>query len=76
MISEDFAPILHTYLIVFGGALLIYDYVLTFSMEVERFWISHPVSAITTLYFVDRYVGLLGYLPILYQFLGAIEEDE
>lgn len=44
-------------------------------MEVERFWLSHQVSATTALYFVNRYGGLVGYLPILYQFLGVTDED-
>lgn len=57
------------------AALLGYDYALTFSMEVERFWSSHQISTTTTLYFVNRYVGLIGYLPILYQFLGTPGED-
>lgn len=56
-------------------ALLIYDYMLTFSMEVERFWVPHKISATTTLYFVNRYAGLVGYMPILYQFLAKVGDD-
>jgi len=55
--------------------LLVYDYTLTFSMEVERFWLSHQASTTTILYFVNRYVGLVGYLPILYQFLSVTTGD-
>ena len=44
-------------------------------MEVERFWLPHQVSATTVLYFANRYVGLLGYVPILYQFLGPVDGD-
>lgn len=44
-------------------------------MEVERFWLSHQASTTTALYFVNRYVGLVGYLPVLYQFLAATSGD-
>ena len=44
-------------------------------MEVERFWVSHQASITTTLYFVNRYAGLVGYIPVLYQFLGENDED-
>ena len=57
------------------AVLLVYDYALTFSMEVERFWFSHQISITTALYFANRYVGLIGYFPILYQFLAVIDED-
>ena len=57
------------------AALLAYDYALTFSMEVERFWFSRKFSTTTALYFANRYIGLVGYAPILYQFLGAPGED-
>lgn len=55
--------------------LLIYDYALTFSMEVKRIWVPHKVSAATAIYFLNRYVGFFGYMPVLYQFLAVVPTD-
>lgn len=68
--------LLHTYLVVGGGTLLIYDYALTFSMEVERFWTPHLFSPTSVFYFTNRYTALLGYMPILYQLLGPVNQNE
>lgn len=42
-------------------------------MEVERFWLPHKISVTAAFYFVNRYAGLLGYVPVLYQFLGMVD---
>lgn len=44
-------------------------------MEVERFWTPHLFSPTSVFYFTNRYAALLGYMPILYQLLGAVNQN-
>lgn len=55
--------------------IILYDYLLTFSIEVERFWIPRK-SMTSTLFFLNRYVGLLGYIPIAYQLLSSPTSEQ
>ena len=48
--------------------ILYYDYTLTFSREVEFFWPHGPVNRVgwvSSLYFLNRYVAIFGYIPIV-----------
>ena len=52
------------------SVILYYDYVLTFSDEVVFFWPhENRVGWIASLYFLNRYVALLGYVPIVLRLL-------
>ena len=46
--------------------ILYYDYTLTFSREVEFFWPhENRVGWVSSLYFLNRYVAIFGYIPIV-----------
>ncbi|KAI0673081.1 hypothetical protein C8Q78DRAFT_1068538 [Trametes maxima] len=49
-------------------AVLYYDYCLTFSMEIERFWQSARLSLVSSLFVLNRYLGLLGPIPVLVEY--------
>lgn len=52
------------------AAIIYYDFALTFSSELERFWVPRK-SIVSAFFFLNRYVGIFGYVPILYQFLAS-----
>lgn len=57
------------YLALCGFALVLYDYTLTFSAELDRFWSPLQMRQWGTFIFiVNRYVGLLGHVPIVYSY--------
>jgi Family of unknown function (DUF6533) len=47
--------------------ILYYDYALNFSREVEFFWPhdENRVGWVSALYFLNRYVAIFGYIPIV-----------
>ncbi|KAH7912631.1 hypothetical protein BJ138DRAFT_1100129 [Hygrophoropsis aurantiaca] len=45
-------------------SILIYDYLLTFSVEVERFWRRPTLSWAYVLFFANRYINLVGHIPV------------
>ncbi|KAK7678692.1 hypothetical protein QCA50_018274 [Cerrena zonata] len=51
----------------FGLAILYYDYLLTFQMEVERYWHFRPFKwhGGVALFFFVRYIGVWGHIPVL-----------
>ncbi|KAI0831457.1 hypothetical protein BC628DRAFT_1415955 [Trametes gibbosa] len=53
---------------------LYYDYLLTFSDEVEYFWKSANLSIISVLFVVNRYLGLLGPLPLILEYFVDLPE--
>ena len=55
---------------VFPSAILYFDYSLTFVTEVQRFWTRH-VSMASFVFFLNRYLTLLGHVPVMYEFYGA-----
>lgn len=44
-----------------------YDYYLTFAEEVERFWMG-PLNWASGLFYLNRYVVLVGHIPIMVEF--------
>lgn len=48
-------------------AILYYDYALTLSTEVERFWSSPSFSWGSTFFYLNRYLALFGHIPIVAQ---------
>lgn len=63
--DQDF----NRYLALCGFALVLYDYILTFSAELDRFWSPLQMRQWGTFIFiVNRYVGLLGHVPIVYSY--------
>ena len=49
--------------------ILYYDFFLTLGTEVERYWTPGPWNVVSTLFFLNRYVGLLANMPVAYQVL-------
>ncbi|KAI0695256.1 hypothetical protein C8T65DRAFT_584450, partial [Cerioporus squamosus] len=54
-------------------AVLYYDYALTFSMEVGRFWrfTSGRPSWGAVGFFLNRYLSILGHVPVILEFFGS-----
>jgi len=51
------------------SALVLYDYILTFPAEVDRFWSPLRIRQWGTFIFVvNRYVGIIGHIPIIYSY--------
>ncbi|KAJ3994438.1 hypothetical protein F5050DRAFT_1774515 [Lentinula boryana] len=48
--------------------ILIYDYLLTFDIEIERFWKRDTKRFASILFFINRYMTLLGNIPIVLLF--------
>ncbi|KAJ3914912.1 hypothetical protein F5877DRAFT_49576 [Lentinula edodes] len=48
--------------------ILAYDYLLTFDLEIERFWKRDTKRLAAILFFVNRYLTLLGNIPFVLLF--------
>ncbi|KAI9432956.1 hypothetical protein H4582DRAFT_1018439 [Lactarius indigo] len=46
--------------------ILYYDYFLTLSKEIDRFWHPRPHTWASIIFFANRYIALLGHVPFLY----------
>lgn len=55
-------------------AILYYDYALTLSTEVERFW-RRPWSLVSFGFYLNRYLSLLGHIPVMYEFYGSMAQS-
>ena len=58
-----------------SSAILFFDYTLTFSTEVEYFWKSASASLFSVLFVVNRYFGLLGSIPIIFEYFTSPSEE-
>jgi hypothetical protein len=50
------------------SAILLYDYCLTFVAEVERCWVVRRLSWGLGFFYLNRYLALFGYIPIMMMF--------
>jgi hypothetical protein len=57
------------------AAILYYDYLLTFSVEFECFWTPRWRTWGSILFFFNRYLTLLGHIPVIYEFFFWAESD-
>ena len=48
--------------------MLYYDYTLTLSSEIEHFWKRARFSLVSVLFVVNRYLGLLGSIPVAMEY--------
>jgi hypothetical protein len=48
--------------------ILYYDYLLTFSMEVERFWSLRTFTCASFFFFLNRYISVIGHIPVAIEF--------
>ncbi|KAH9945991.1 uncharacterized protein BXZ73DRAFT_95504 [Epithele typhae] len=56
-------------------AVLWFDYTLTFEREVEHFWKTAKFNAVAVLFVINRYIGLLGPIPVLFEYFVALPPD-
>jgi hypothetical protein len=59
-------------------ALLVYDYFLTLGSEIERFWRGTFFSGLnwaSFLFFANRYLGLVGYIPLALELSKQTDKD-
>ncbi|KAI0351649.1 hypothetical protein OH77DRAFT_1523985 [Trametes cingulata] len=54
-------------------ALLYYDFVLTIPQEVERYW-TGAFSLPSLLFFLNRYMSVIGHVPVIIEFFGVLPE--
>jgi len=57
-----------SYLNLVSFVILYYDYALTLSMEVERFWTFQSFTWASFLFFLNRYLSVVGHLPVFVEF--------
>ena len=56
------------------AAILYYDYALTVFSEIEYFWNPPSFSPSFALFAVSRYFGLLGPIPVFFEYFGVYPE--
>ncbi|TBU63740.1 hypothetical protein BD310DRAFT_915825 [Dichomitus squalens] len=80
MDSESQAPVaiqaasiwLNRYLTILALSILYYDYLLTFGDEVAHFWGKAKMSLVSVLFVFNRYLGLLGPVPVITEFFMVL----
>ncbi|RDX56616.1 hypothetical protein OH76DRAFT_1336759, partial [Lentinus brumalis] len=65
----------NNYLTLVGLTVLYYDYCLTLFSEVEFFWKSASVSTVSVLFVIIRYYGLVGPIPLIFEYFVDLPED-
>lgn len=55
--------------------LLYFDYSLTVGSEINLFWGSARWSAASVLFVVNRYLGLLGIIPVMFEYFGSYSPE-
>jgi len=48
--------------------ILYYDYALTFHLEVNRFWKMRRLTWASSLFYLNRYLSLVGHIPVIVQY--------
>ena len=56
------------------AALLYYDFLLTISLEVERYWTGRRSWA-SVFFFLNRYTAILSHVPVIYEFFFVMSES-
>ncbi|GLB40565.1 hypothetical protein LshimejAT787_0804360 [Lyophyllum shimeji] len=56
--------------------ILYYDYALTFSMEVERFWCTRSLSWASAFFYLNRYLVLFGHIPVMVQYYWDTQRSD
>ncbi|PIL24129.1 hypothetical protein GSI_13881 [Ganoderma sinense ZZ0214-1] len=64
-----------SYITVVAFTILYYDFALTVVSEIEFFWTSANWSIISVLFVVNRYFGLLGTVPLGFEYFGTPSEQ-
>ncbi|KAM5533266.1 hypothetical protein V8D89_013043 [Ganoderma adspersum] len=74
--AEYWASTIRTdnYTTVVAFTILYYDFALTLLSEIEFFWTSANWSIISVLFVVNRYFGLIGAIPLGFEYFGTVSE--
>ncbi|KAH9857027.1 hypothetical protein C2E23DRAFT_892486, partial [Lenzites betulinus] len=62
--------LLNNYMAAASITILYFDYSLTVGTEIDRFWGKARLSAASTLFVLNRYLGLLGIVPVMLEYFG------
>lgn len=54
-------------------ALLYFDYTLTLEREIEHFWKTARFNLVSSLFVVNRYLGLLGPIPVIFEYFVPLQ---
>ena len=57
------------------SAMLYYDYALTFTREIEHFWRGARPSLASALFVLNRYFGLLGPIPVIFEYFVTLSSS-
>ena len=57
-----------------SAAILYYDYAVTFFSEVQYYWMSASPSISFLLFVVNRYIGILGPIPVFFEYFSELSE--
>ena len=55
--------------------MLYYDYTLTLTREIEHFWRGARLSLASTLFVLNRYLGLLGPIPVFFEYFVYLPQS-
>jgi hypothetical protein len=61
-----FRPSIKEILLMIEAVLLYYDYLLTLPDEVDRLWHTGPQSWASIVFFLNRYLALVGHIPFVW----------
>ncbi|KAF8994455.1 hypothetical protein BDQ17DRAFT_1366787 [Cyathus striatus] len=78
MTNPSYAPSVEfqVYVMVLLIVILFYDYFLTLPEEVERFWKTKRISWASTFFYLNRYLSLLGHIPVAFQIFWESRASE
>lgn len=57
-------------------ALLYYDYILTLTTEIKRFWSTFKLTWTSLLYILNRVFSLLGHLPVVAVYFSELTSND
>ncbi|PPQ91013.1 hypothetical protein CVT25_013938, partial [Psilocybe cyanescens] len=56
--------------------ILYYDYLLTLPREIDRFWASRRITWASSLFYLNRYLSLLGHGPVIFQYFWRSSDPD
>jgi len=59
------------YMVLIPFTFTLFDYILTFSWEVERVWKTSRLNWATGFFYFNRYVCLLGHIPVVFEYFWS-----
>ncbi|KAJ3509914.1 hypothetical protein NLJ89_g4963 [Agrocybe chaxingu] len=75
--SRELATLSVNYnLAVIAFSLLVYEYCLTFVAEVERFWSVRGINWASGLFYLNRYMVLVGHIPVMIEYFWSTSNPD